>query len=253
LLFFIILAALILYFIQRARGGRIPSLRRLPALDRIDEAIGRAVEMNRPVHLTLGAKARLHDQYSPFIYAGLACLEYVSRAVARNKADLYVTCYRGDTIPLQDEIMRNAYIAEGNPDGYKGAAETLIYLSGSTDTGNIATAGLFRRWHPAANIMIGGYGSESLVISEAGALEGALQIGGTGIEITSMGYIAALCDYVIIADEVLATGAYLSKDPLQTGSLAGQDWGKYIGVVVFIIGVIAFALGSTAIADFLGM
>ena len=35
----------------------------------------------------------------------------------------------------------------------------------------------------------------------------------------------------------MAASAYLSDDPLQIGSLKGQDWGKFIAVLVLVIGI----------------
>ena len=50
----IIISALSLFFIWRARKGYTFNLQRLPAVEAIEEAIGRAVEMGRPVHYTTG-------------------------------------------------------------------------------------------------------------------------------------------------------------------------------------------------------
>ena len=42
------------------------------------------------------------------------------------------------------------------------------------------------------------------------------------------------CDYTLIGEELYAASAYLSREPIQVGTLRGQDVGKG-----FILGVLA--------------
>ncbi|MCL4424775.1 MAG: hypothetical protein M1553_04855, partial [Firmicutes bacterium] len=52
-IFVVLLFVAIGVMIQRARAGLpIPAIRKLAGLDAIDEAIGRATEMGRPVHFS---------------------------------------------------------------------------------------------------------------------------------------------------------------------------------------------------------
>ncbi|MEM2813201.1 MAG: DUF6754 domain-containing protein, partial [Candidatus Methanomethylicia archaeon] len=49
LVFLLIIAISAAYFIRRGKAGKVPYIRRVSGLDAIDEAIGRATEMGRPV------------------------------------------------------------------------------------------------------------------------------------------------------------------------------------------------------------
>jgi hypothetical protein len=41
----------------------------------------------------------------------------------------------------------------------------------------------------------------------------------------------------LIGEEFFAASAYLSGDPLQIGSLKGQDYGKFLSVLVLLTGI----------------
>jgi hypothetical protein len=48
----------------------------------------------------------------------------------------------------------------------------------------------------------------------------------------------------LIGEEFFAASAYLSDDPLQIGSLKGQDYGKFLSVLVLVIGIFLATLIS---------
>jgi len=81
---------------------------------------------------------------------------------------------------------------------------------------------------------------------------GAIQLAGTarGYQVP---FFAVICDYLLIAEEIYAAGAYLSRDPVQCGSIQGQDIGKIIAWVLMFIGVLATAAGSPVIINLLKM
>ena len=93
------------------------------------------------------------------------------------------------------------------------------------------------REEPAACIYMGGFYAESLILAETGNHIGAIQVAGTAMP-SQLPFFVASCDYTLIGEEFLAASAYLSGDPLQIGSLKGQDWGKFVSVVVLVIGIL---------------
>jgi len=102
-----------------------------------------------------------------------------------------------------------------------------------------AVLGYFQRERPATNFLIGGFYYESVVMGEAGNAIGAFQIGGTA-NIHQMPFLVATCDYMLLAEELYAAGASISKDPDILGCLRGEDIMKFILVALMIIG---FLLG----------
>jgi len=56
-------------------------------------------------------------------------------------------------------------------------------------------------------------------------------------------------DYCLIGEEIFTAGAYLTQDAPLTASLAGQDIGRIIGVVLSILGTLLITGGSKLILD----
>jgi hypothetical protein len=96
--------------------------------------------------------------------------------------------------------------------------------------------------------MIGPFYAESMLFAETFYRIGSIQLAGTarGYQIP---FFAVVCDYLLIAEEIYAAGAYVSKDAVLTGSIRGQDIGKIIALILMVIGVILTIAGSNALTN----
>jgi hypothetical protein len=229
----------ILLHIQKARKGEEYQLRPIPALDAIDEAIGRAVEMGKPVHYTPGV-GNLTTRGAPTMFATLDILAHIAEKCASMDVDFIATTGSGDVQTVSEEIVRNAYARVGKSDAY--SIDKVRYLS--TDQWAYASeiADIVKRENVQANLMIGYFAAESIVIAESGRLSGAIQIGGT-TNAYQLPFFVASCDYALIAQEVLAAASYFSDDPVAKGSLVGEDYGKALCLITIVLGVILSTLG----------
>ncbi|KAF0244187.1 MAG: hypothetical protein FD180_2697, partial [Planctomycetota bacterium] len=93
-----------------------------------------------------------------------------------------------------------------------------------------------------ACLYMGYYYAESLLLAETGGSTGAIQIAGTD-SITQLPFFIACCDYTLIGEELYAASAYLSREPLQLGSLRSQDAGKIFIIATLLIGALTAAAG----------
>jgi hypothetical protein len=80
-------------------------------------------------------------------------------------------------------------------------------------------------------------------LAETANSVGAIQIAGTAMP-SQLPFFVAACDYTLIGEELFAASAYLSKDPKLLGSLKGQDVGKFIFLLVILVGVVFLTLNS---------
>ena len=81
--FSLISGAIIFYTMIRARDAKhLPQVRRINGLDAIEEAIGRATEMGRPVHFSPGI-AGVTDQSAPQTMAAMEILAHTTDLVAK--------------------------------------------------------------------------------------------------------------------------------------------------------------------------
>jgi len=235
--------------IQMGKEGKI-NIRRIPGLDAIEEVIGRSVEMGRPVFDIVGM-GQFTDAYATQTIAGLSILDYVSTLCARLGAKLYAPQARVDVLPVAAEIVRNSYQAEGKLDELD-IDEQIPYLSGTQFAWASGIIGMAARMKPAGNIMIGPFWAESMMFAETFDRVGSMQVGGTA-RMYQIPFFAALCDYVLIGEEMFAAGAYVSEDPQQLGSVAAQDWYKIAAILLMIVGTLLATAGITIVKDLLSM
>jgi len=243
----IVLCAAVIYFVERARRGKVPKIRKLAGLDAIDEAVGRATETGRPVIASHGIGG-FEDIFAVQTAAGMSVLGYVARLCAKYDTELLVPCRYSALVPMAQEIVQQSYIAEGKPEAYK--PDNVVFLSDEQFAYSIGYMGLMTREKAAANIMVGAYWAESLQLAETGFIAGAIQVSGTA-NTAQIPFFVVCTDYCLIGEEIFAAGAYLSKDPVLTGSLAGQDVGRLIAEILIILGTILATAGVKWLTDIL--
>lgn len=242
LIFFI----LIYYTINQAGKGKIPNIRHLPALDAIEEAVGRAAEMGRPVHTSPGY-GNLTTSYAAETLSGVNVVNYTARIAANKGADFICTVVQAPIHPLVTEGVRNAYEMEGESENF--SPDMIVYVPRGNAYDSFIQ-GLAVRMRPAANIIVGAYWHAALFILESMNRVGAMSIGGTSRTIMTPFFIGT-CDYFLMAEEVVAAGAYISENPIQKGSFLGQDYIKYILIALMIVGSVAYSLGSDILKQML--
>jgi hypothetical protein len=241
----LLVAGFIIVMIQRARGGMNIELRTIAGVEAMEEAVGRATEMGRIVHFTPGIAA-LDGTTAAQTFAGLETLGYLAKLVARYGARLIVTIRQPTVLPLAEEVVRQAYMAEGAIEAYD--EDSVVYLSSEQFAYAAGAMGIINRQKAAANVMLGAFWAESLMLVEASFHAGAISICGTA-NIHQVPFFVAASDYTLIGEELYAAGAICSGNPVRLGSIAGQDLGKLYGLVLLVVGVLAATAGSSVIAD----
>jgi hypothetical protein len=229
----ILSCGLVLWFIFHAKRGKELFIRRIAGLSAVDEALGRATEMGRPVlFLPSGGLAAVSDIQT---LAGLIILGQVAKKTAQYDTPLLVPVSDPLVMTLAREIVKTAYTDAGRPDAFK--ADNIRYLTNEQFAYTAGVDGIMMREKPAANFFIGTFYAESLILAETGFSTGAIQIAGTAM-ISQLPFFVAACDYTLIGEEIYAASAYLSREPVLLGSLKGQDWGKALAILAVLAGVI---------------
>ncbi|MGI6660932.1 MAG: DUF6754 domain-containing protein [Bacillota bacterium] len=230
----IVLSAVILMEIQASRRGKTAQIRHLTSLNAIDESIGRAVEMGRPVHFSAGV-GNLTVRGAPVTLASLSFLSHIAETCARYDCKLVVTVAQGDVYAASDEIMKQAYLRAGKPEMY--TPDMLRFLSVIQYVYAGGVVGTINREKASANFMIGHYANEALFIAEEAHQAGCVQVAGTTNEYQIPFFVAA-CDYVLIGEEIFAAAAQLSGDQSELGAITGQDFAKVLAIGLCIAGSI---------------
>ncbi|OAI54281.1 hypothetical protein AYO47_03190 [Planctomyces sp. SCGC AG-212-M04] len=237
----------VIAFILIARSGAPMWIRKISALDAIDEAVGRATEMGKSCLFVTGVQ----DLNEIETIAGITVLSRVAEKAAEYDATVVVPTSRSLVMTAARETSQAAYLAAGRPDAYQ---EDRIYYVTDDQFGFVAhLSGYMMREKPAACFYMGQFYAESLLLGETGNTIGAIQIAGTA-QPAQLPFFVAACDYTLIGEEFFAASAYLSRDPDQLGSLKGQDVGKLLVMSIIVIGVslltiVSLTKSGTAVHD----
>ena len=220
-------------------------MRPIEAMRHIDEAVGRCAEMGVPAHFTAG-QGLIQDSYcTAQVVAGLSILGVIAESCAKRGVKLIVTTPDAGRMPIEESIVRNAYIMQGVPEYWK---PDLIRYTG-WDQFAYATGAVTNilREKCAANFCFGYFYAEALYISEVGTQAGILQMAGPVYT------FILTCDYFVIGEELMAAGAYASNDPLLVGAIVAQDITKSWIIALMVLGSIASFIGIKVIASLVNM
>lgn len=233
--FTLIFVAFVMGNIYRAhashRGGKSSFIRKIPGMNAIDEAVGRATEMGKPVIMVPG----LQDLRASTMQA-LNIFVYVSR-VAAKFANPILLCVGDPTVyTVAQEMIRDAYESEGFGDRYD--QNSVRFITDRQFAFAAGVAGLVLREQTAAAFFMGDFFAESLIFAETANSIGAIQIA-SSTQTTQTPFFIAACDYVLIGDEFYAASAYLTRQPVLVGSLTGQDWAKLLLMGTIFLGTLA--------------
>ena len=198
--------------IQRARVGLpIPEIRKIAGLEAIDEALDARQDGQTGPLFTWYERVRLRN------VRGTCRLSYVAKMAAQYDTRLIVTTRRPYIHPVASDIVKQSYLEAGRPEAFN--PEDIRYVSEWQFVSHTAAVmGIFQREKPAANLLIGYWMAESLVLAEVGAQAGCIQIG-ANTNIFQIHFFIVTCDYTLIGEELFAASAYLSKDPMLTGTV----------------------------------
>ena len=242
-LFMFAFGAGVLLSIRSARTKPTLFLRRIPGIDAIEEAIGRAAETGRPIlYLTgSGELTGRGDASNMSTIAATVLLGEVAKRSAVSGTAIKVPHRSPIVMAIAQDMVKDAYRTAGRPAA--SADESNFFIAADQFAYTAAVDGIMLRERPAANFFIGYYYAESLLLAETGAATGAMQIAGTDAE-HQLPFFVATCDYTLIGEELYAASAYLSRDPALVGTLRGQDLGKGFLLIGLVVGTGLLTLGE---------
>ncbi|MEO0075308.1 MAG: DUF6754 domain-containing protein [candidate division WOR-3 bacterium] len=227
-IFTLIFTFLIIYYINRAKKGANLFVRKIAGLLAVDEAVGRATEMGKPILYVPGLTG-ISDVAT---IAAMNILGEVAKKIATYDSQLIVPNTDPIVYTVAQEVVKEAYTQAGRPDAFK--ADSVYFVTDSQFAYAAAVDGIMTRERPATNFFMGYFYAEALILAETGASTGAVQIAGTD-SVMQLPFFIVACDYTLMGEELYAASAYLSREPLLLGGLIGQDWGKAIIVGILII------------------
>lgn len=231
------------------KRGMTVNLRPISGYTALTGLLGQSAEAGQPVHLSLGTSG-IGDKHVADTMAALTVLDYLAERGAISASPPIVTCADPTALPVAQDYMRRAYRRQGYPEEYDPARARLVAPDPNLNTtGHIdafayaaGTMRFINQQKLVANVMVGYFGDEFLLLGETGAQRQVTQIGGTSNE-RVLPFVYATTDHPLIGEEIYAGGAYLSDRPAHISSLFAQDSMRWLLSGFVVVAVLLRALG----------
>ncbi len=231
-----ILSVLLILLTRSVQVGRRVALRPLPALGGIKGQLGRSIESGSPLHVTLG-QAGLVNQAAPTSIAALHVLDRLAIDGCANSTPPLVTVGEGTLLPMAQDSLRHAFQKAGRSGEF--APEQARFIAPETTPFIYAggAANLLQQDRVTGNIAVGRFGPELALIAEAANSRRLDQLLGTD-DPTALAVATAFSQNVLVGEELLAAGAYLTDEPDRLATLQLQDiirWIVAVGIVLLAL------------------
>lgn len=220
----------ILSAIAMAKRGRQFYIRKISGLTAIDEAVGRALEMGRPILMVPGIGA-----LNTISVQALQIFGYITKTAAKYGNPIRLACVDAAVYAVAQEIVQDAYRSEDRLENYD--PDSVRFVAAQQFAFAAGVAGMIQREKVAASFLLGEFFAESLIFAESGNMVGAIQVAGS-TQTTQTPFFVAACDYVIIGDEFYAGSAFLTREPVLMGSIVAQDWCKALLLASIVVGAL---------------
>ncbi len=232
LIFVLFFAGLIIVFTFTSRKLQKSYLREIPAFMKLRNAVGLVVEAGTRLHLSLG-RGEIIGPESSVGLVGLSALARIGHTTANSDRSPVATSGTGPLgILSQDTFgsISRSIGAEFDPlNGRVSGLTPFSYAAGVLSVINDENVGV--------NILIGNFGSEVALITEAGERANSLTVAGTD-NITAQAILYASAQEPLIGEETYASGAYLGAGSSHIASLRAQDLLRWVLISIILIGAI---------------
>jgi len=203
-------------------------LRSIPAFNALQGVTARAIETGKAVHIALGLGGITGDVTADSL-AGLSTLEYLADQSAAAGVPPIVTIADPTLLPLARDVIRRPFVT-GQEEG-DNATRQVRWIAPEPAAYAAGVMGVLGVEAVDANVMIGGFGDEYLLMAEAARRRKITQIGGAS-DPNVAPFVFATADQMLIGEEMYAAGAYLAHKPWHIGSLLAQDFIRWAVVLV---------------------
>lgn len=230
LIIFLVAALLLLAFTFLRR--RSPAVfRRIEAYERLNRAIGLAVEGGTRLHVSIG-RGNLFTARGGSALAALAMLRRLSEQTSLSDQPPVVTSGDASLAILSQDTLQSGFRAAGAEDQYR---FTDGRLTGLTPFAFAAgTLPVMRDEHVSANVVIGNLGAEAALLAEAADSEETDLIAASD-NLSAQSVLYASSQEPLIGEELFAAGAYLGAGGTHDASLQTQDVLRWL-VILAILG-----------------
>ena len=223
---------LIILFAVVGREQPPPKLRAIPAFNKLRRSIGLAVESGSRLHLSIG-RGNLTGPESAVAFVALSVLERLIKLTSTSDRPPTATTGNASLAIVSQDTLIGTYRDIGISDRY---TPTAGQLTGFTPLSYAAgTTPIIQDEKTNTHILIGNFGNEIALITDAGERSGDLTLAGTD-NLPAQAILYATAEEPLIGEEVFASGAYLRAGLMHFASLRAQDILRWLLVIIILAG-----------------
>lgn len=235
----VIIAAILLFVFILMRRRSSGMFRDIAAYDRLNRAVGHAVEDGTRLHVSIG-RGNLFTSRGGSALAGLSMLRRLSERTSQSDNPPIVTSGDASLTILSQDTLQSGYRAAGAEDQYR---FTTGRLTGLTPFAFAAgTMFVMQDEHVSANVVIGNLGSEAALLVEAADREDTDLIAASD-NVSTQSILYATSQDPLIGEELFAAGAYIGAGSSHEASLQVQDVLRWLVILAILGGAVAKFLG----------
>lgn len=231
-LFFIVFSALLLLLLTIWKRKSPAKFRLINAFTRLYHAIGLSIEDGTRLHISLG-RGDLLTVHGGAGFAGLGLARDVAERTSVSDKPMIASAGDAALAVLTQDTMLAGYEAAGVSELFP---PTSGRLSGIGPFGYAAGAmPIVSDENISANILIGHFGPEIGLMTEAAEREHVLTIAASD-DLASQSVLYASAQEPLLGEEVYAAGAYIGARPAHIASLAVQDILRWLAILIILAG-----------------
>lgn len=238
-IFVLIFIGLMIMFAVSGRSRPGVKLRRISAFIKLRRVIGLAVEAGSRLHISIGRGGAIGAE-SASAFVGLSVLDRLARSASTSDNPPIATAGEGAIGTLAQDTLRGTYQQIGLGGKFDPTTGRVAGLTPFSYA--VGTQPLVSDKKTGANVLIGHFGSEVALITDAGERSDNLTLAGTD-HLPAQAVLFATAHEPLIGEELYAGGAYLNAGIMHDASLRTQDIFRWALIIVIVIGILAKFLG----------
>lgn len=238
LIVFLVATLLLLVFTFLRRKSAVV-FRRIDAYERLNRAIGLAVEGGTRLHVSIG-RGNLFTARGGSALAALAMLRRLSEQTSLSDQPPVVTSGDASLAILSQDTLQSGFRAAGAEEQYRFTAGRLTGLTPFAFAAG--TIPVMRDENISANVVIGNLGAEAALIADAADAEETDLIAASD-NLSAQSVLYAAAQEPLIGEELFAAGAYLGAGGAHDASLQTQDVLRWLVILAILGGAALTFLG----------
>lgn len=214
-------------------------LRPIGAYERLNRAVGLAVEQGTRLHISLG-RGSLATTRGGSALAGLGMLRRLAERTSASDRPPVVTSGDASLAILSQDTLQSGYRAAGAEDQYRFSTGRLTGLTPFSYAAG--TMSVEHDENVSANVVLGDLGAEAGLIAEASDRENSSLVAASDdLSAQTIFYLSA--QEPLIGEELFAAGAYVGAGAAHQASLQVQDILRWLVVLAILAGAFLKFLG----------